>query len=109
MTQEPHEHYWVLDHSVIDLEDENWVLYRCSICPATMTYKEAKEVSPMMCPVEFCRLGNCLPLPEGADVNRASGEVLCECGRKLREHRHFYYPSGLGHCVQDCQGRFWHL
>ena len=43
MTQEPHEHYWVLDHSVIDLEDENRVLYRCSICPATMTYKEAKE------------------------------------------------------------------
>ena len=49
-------------------------------------------------------------LPEGAEVFRASGDCLCEvCGKPYREHEKYAYPSGMGHCVRDCQGHYLHL
>lgn len=63
----------------------------------------------MPCLVEFCRR-DCLVLPEGVEVIRASGAVVCEkCGKKLQEHRKFSYPTGMRHCVRGCDGRFYHL
>ena len=61
------------------------------------------------CIVIFCRKG-CATLPEGSEVFRASGEIECDqCGKKLREHIKYAYPTGLGHCVKGCDGRFYHL
>lgn len=61
------------------------------------------------CPVELCR-GNCKPLPEGAEVIRADGMVVCDtCGQVYHKHERFYYPSGMGHCVRACDGMYLHL
>lgn len=51
-----------------------------------------------------------LALPDDAEVLRASGEVLCSsCGKLLRDHKRFAYKSGMGSCVQGCDGLFYHL
>jgi hypothetical protein len=61
------------------------------------------------CIVDFCRR-NCKPLPESAEVNRASGKAACPvCCAWLMDHEQFYYPTGMGHAVRDCEGRYWHL
>ncbi len=62
----------------------------------------------MTCIVPFCRK-ECEIVPEGADINRASGKVLCKCGHPLYAHTEVAYPSGMGHCVVDCSGEYWHL
>ena len=59
--------------------------------------------------MEFCRR-KCPVLPDGEEVFRGSREAICEiCGEQLGEHQKFAYPSGLGHCVRVCDGRFYHL
>jgi len=62
----------------------------------------------MPCIVQFCRR-DCQVVPEGTDINRASWRVLCVCGSNLGQHTMFSYPTGMGHCVRDCEGNFWHL
>lgn len=63
----------------------------------------------MSCIVEFCRK-NCPLLPDDVEVFRASGRVVCQqCGFYLREHVMFAYPSGAGHAVRGCDGKFYHL
>lgn len=60
------------------------------------------------CCVPFCRRG-CPLLPSEAEVNRASGEGLCSCGKKLYGHPTVAYPTGMNHVTVDCEGRYWHL
>ncbi len=49
-------------------------------------------------------------LPDGSEVNRASGHAVCPaCGKRFMDHEKFTYPSGMGHVVRDCEGKYWHL
>jgi hypothetical protein len=66
-------------------------------------------MSEVKCIVDFCRKG-CPILPEDAEVFRASGEAQCEiCGCALRLHQEFAYPTGQGHCIKSCNGKYYHL
>jgi hypothetical protein len=82
---------------------------KVSISSGTVTTGRLRRWVGPPCLVEFCR--KCCPvLPEDATVNRADGRVICEpCGRELRDHPTFAYPSGLKHAVRCCEGRYWHL
>ena len=59
----------------------------------------------------FGELANVLkPLPEDAEVFRASGEVVCgTCGKMLKDHERFAYPWGECWAVQGCDGAYYHL
>lgn len=61
------------------------------------------------CIVEFCR-NNCPILSTDAEVLRASGLVQCEiCGQTLYRHPTYAYPTGMGHVVRGCDGKYYHL
>lgn len=65
-------------------------------------------ISFYRCPVGFCRK-RCPLLPEDAIVLRSSQHVRCHCGDYLGQHKLVAYPSGMGHVVRGCDGKFYHL
>ena len=60
------------------------------------------------CVVDGCRM-ECRTIPENVEALRGNGECLCFCGEKLKAHEAVAYPTGMGHCVCDCEGVYWHL
>lgn len=61
------------------------------------------------CIVEFCRM-DCETIPDNVEVIRASHLYICPaCQAALHMHPAYAYPSGMGHCVKGCDGRFYHL
>jgi hypothetical protein len=50
------------------------------------------------------------PLPDNAEVLRASGLVTCDvCGKLLYDHPQYDYPGGHGSVIKACNGEFYHL
>ena len=73
------------------------------------TGQGALETQIRPCPVDFCG-HHCPMLPVGSEVLRGSGQCICAlCGRELYQHPHFAYPTGMSHCVQSCDQKFYHL
>ena len=67
-----------------------------------------RPLAKVTCPVPFCRRG-CAVLPNDAEVVRVSGTVPCDaCGKPLRDHESFAYPTGMRHVFRDCNGVYCH-
>lgn len=49
-------------------------------------------------------------LPEGVEVTRASGMVICDtCQKELYAHPQYRYPTDTNSAVRGCDGRYYHL
>ena len=49
------------------------------------------------------------PLPENAEVFRASGDAICTCGNRFADHPRYTYPWGDSFAVRVCSREFYHL